>query len=71
MKTTTKNQCCAGNSPTGARSRGAQCENCIRSHIKAACAARAEAARMTLEDWREVESEVQQRLQYECHAKKS
>ena len=34
--------------------------------INAACAARAGAAQMTLNDWIEVEQEVNRRLKYEC-----
>ncbi len=37
----------------------------IRRLVKAACAARAGAAHMSLNDWREVEQELQRKLLYE------
>lgn len=47
-----------------------QCAGRIRRFINVACAARAGAAQMTLTDWRDLEREVERRLQnemYETH----
>lgn len=65
MKTTRKHQCRAGKHTTSVQSRTAKGEDQIRLLINAACAARASAAQMTLNDWIEVEQEVERRLQYE------
>ncbi len=65
MKTTTKLKC-RNHAPT-AQSPRAQPSHRILSLVNAACAARAGAAQMTLEDWRTLERELQRKLQFECH----
>ena len=65
MKTIKKNRCLHGDHTASVRLCGAQLDNQIRSLINAACAARAGAAQMTLNDWCEVELAVKERLQNE------
>jgi hypothetical protein len=68
MKRIEKNQCHHGDLAATAHYSGPPFEDRIRSLIKAACAARAGTARMTLNDWCQVELEVKERLQNE-HAR--
>jgi len=65
MKTRKKNRSHYGGHTARARTCEPQFTDQIRRLIHIACAARAGAAHMTLSDWREVEQEVKQRVQYE------
>lgn len=65
MKITERNPCGTAKPATRVRPIRARGENCIRRLIEAASAARAGAAQMTLGDWRDLEMEVQRRLQHE------
>ena len=65
MKTIKKNQICHNGRAVCRRTRRIQFQNRIRMLVNAACAARAGAAVMTLNDWREVEQDVKRKLQYE------
>jgi hypothetical protein len=68
MKTIKNNESHHAEHTASVRSCGTLFEDRIRSLIKAACAARAGTALMTLNDWRELELEVKERLQNE-HAR--
>lgn len=56
--------CCHGNPSASHPDAESQFTQRIRLLVHAACAARAGAAQMTLSDWRDVEQEVKQRLEY-------
>jgi len=65
MKTRKKNPCRQLSPAALRRSAGPPPIRQIRLLVNAACAARASSGQMTLNDWREVEQEVERRLNYE------
>jgi len=65
MKTRKKSPCRHCSPAALQRSAGPPPIQRIRLLIDAACAARASSGQMTLNDWREVEQEVERRLNYE------
>lgn len=62
MKTRKKNPCHDGSPAALQRSAGPAPIQRIRLLINAACAARAGARQMTLNDWRDVEQEIERKL---------
>jgi hypothetical protein len=69
MKTMGNNQCHQCDHAIRGQCSGPRSEGRIRLLINAASAARGGVSRMTLNDWREAEQEIEQRLAHECSKK--